>query len=1348
MKKYGILLCLACAVGVVIFTNEPLQIPRDAIAPRPAVTQKSPGLSSEDRSSQPPTKAPSREIAELVPLLNAPISMRASGVPQKFELAADELYLRLPDGSQRVLAIPKATTPAAFAAAIEKARTEHGIEPELVLYPVGAPRNEYSRRIVTRDVAVKAASKSEADAVAATGGLVFQKALYFAPDAFVYKAPTSLQALTAQLDAEAVNLAAVSTQLARKAATMSMPNDPYVQLQWHLKNTGQRLREPGGVSYTAAPEIDINVESVWNYPESNSGNYTRGQGVVIGIVDDSLQWNHPDLKANVIRDLQWDWNQSDNDPSPYYWSDAHGTACAGVAAAKGNNRLGVSGVAPEASLVGMRLISGPSTDLDEAEAMAWNSDQIDIKSNSWGYPSVYDGGFYFLRKNGELANAAIKHAIAHGRDGKGTIFTFSAGNSFLYNNGVADVPSGARVEFKDYQGSMYTIAVGAIDSSGKKSYYSQIGSALVVSAPSNGEIGIMTTDRTGYYGYNDIVSGKGGTDIRNSGDYSKTFGGTSSACPAVSGVIALMLQKNPDLGWRDVQEILIRSANRTFDAAGWETNGAGIPFNYNYGAGMVDAAAAVAMADGWTNIKAQKNSKVTNADSLDLNSGTTITRDFEIPDALRAEHVTLKLSTPGVKKGDLRIKLKSPPGMEMESVFCEPHDDKQNELNEWIFMSVRHWGEDSQGTWTLTIENTGGDNGTLEDTELIVYGTPIGGSQNPPPVVSGRVSTKRTFVGSSFHVTGTGIDQNEDSTKGTIGEWEVILFNDDDSTSQSFSRTSSNGSETWEITPNKAGNYTLTINATDAEDAVGNSDPITIRVYEAPIAAWDFDSLTTQSPQRLAAVLPSIRKYAANFGSGNLIFDGSFSSETNPNPNKWDYSWGQLYHDGQGDSLNSVGDMEDSENTNIGLLVRGGKWKAAEGKWMVFEISMENYKKLNVSYIAREDSGGHTNGFAQHTWSWSVDGENWNDETTLAVPNGIFDTLNVPEIDDIELNGAAKVYLKIQFSGLADAAGFNIIDNIIISAEPIVPDIPASNFTDVSPSKLDVKEKSKTVKTNGAGSQNGTASNAEGNQAIMETELDWVTPEDGAYSMFVYAEVVDRAKFLNAPGSLLSAAKDNKILGLAEPLPQTTRYDLAISSPEARPAPLRVRLYDANRQAVLVMEEAMEFESGATVGSPSMPVRYNVAYEELEQRIPVVQGWNSFTVALEPLPATLNSILADYEAAEGDQLVGPTSEATYLDGAWEPAGFSLQSGASYSLWRQSLEPASVTLRGKALESIKSHSALPVQAPVRQQSVGSSGSASMGPSAAHAGNNSEKKAAKKAKKSDKKRGSKSKRKSDS
>ena len=248
--------------------------------------------------------------------------MSHGGAKQIFELATDELYLRLPDDTQRVVSIPKSSTPEAFAAAIEKARAEHGVEPELVLYPVGASRNEFSRRIVTREVVVNAPSRERADAMAQAKGLVFRKAPAFASNAFIYEAPTSIAALGALMNQD--SLIEAAPLLASLAARKSMPNDPYVHLQWHLKYQGQK---------GAVAETDINVESVWNYPAVSTGNPIRGGNVTIGIVDDGLQWSHPDLSPNMRNDLNWDWNGKDSDPSPFLEGyDNHGTACEFVCA--------------------------------------------------------------------------------------------------------------------------------------------------------------------------------------------------------------------------------------------------------------------------------------------------------------------------------------------------------------------------------------------------------------------------------------------------------------------------------------------------------------------------------------------------------------------------------------------------------------------------------------------------------------------------------------------------------------------------------------------------------------------------------------------------------------------------------------------------------------------------------------------------------------------------------------------------------------------------------------------------------------------------------------------------------
>ena len=144
------------------------------------------------------------------------------------------------------------------------------------------------------------------------------------------------------------------------------PNDTYFSNQWHLENTGQ----DNGVAGE-----DVNITGAWNS--------VRGTGIVIGVVDDGLEWDHEDLSANYESNLDYDYCNYDSDPMPASW-DAHGTAAAGVAAAIGNNGLGVSGAAPDASLAGLMLIACGNSDNDEANALSHLNDDIDIYSNSWG----------------------------------------------------------------------------------------------------------------------------------------------------------------------------------------------------------------------------------------------------------------------------------------------------------------------------------------------------------------------------------------------------------------------------------------------------------------------------------------------------------------------------------------------------------------------------------------------------------------------------------------------------------------------------------------------------------------------------------------------------------------------------------------------------------------------------------------------------------------------------------------------------------------------------------------------------------------------------------------------------
>ena len=195
----------------------------------------------------------------------------------------------------------------------------------------------------------------------------------------------------------------------RQHATRLIPNDPLFSQQWHLRNTGQS----GG---TAGE--DIRVTTAWDR--------VRGSGVVIGIVDDGLQSTHPDLSGRYVSALSYDFNGNDSNPAPGAGDD-HGTAVAGIAAATGNNGIGVSGVAPAASLAGLRLVAAATTDAQEAAGLTHRMQDIDIYNNSWGPDDTGDN----LEAPGPLTLAALKNGVENGRGGLGSIYVWAAGNGLM-----------------------------------------------------------------------------------------------------------------------------------------------------------------------------------------------------------------------------------------------------------------------------------------------------------------------------------------------------------------------------------------------------------------------------------------------------------------------------------------------------------------------------------------------------------------------------------------------------------------------------------------------------------------------------------------------------------------------------------------------------------------------------------------------------------------------------------------------------------------------------------------------------------------------------------------------------
>ncbi len=332
-----------------------------------------------------------------------------------------------------------------------------------------------------------------------------------------------------------------------------IPNDPLFQDQWHLRNLGKNHAIAG---------VDGRVSEAWDV--------TRGSpDVVIAINDDGMDVNHPDLRDNCLSPLNFpaDWEQKMT-TTGFGW---HGSSCAGVAAAVGNNAVGVSGVCPRCKLLPHLLgeSTGMSFSVTDKEIADGFVQMVDagawIISNSWGM-ALGDPNFEVSSFQPPPAATVVKSAWAYaetqGRGGKGTVILFAAGNE----NEPTD----------SYTGYATNLGVAAVDDQGLKAYYSNWGPGIAIAAPSNGGLNGITTTAAG-------------------GAYTADFGGTSSACPFAAGVAGLVLSANPDLTAAEVRAILKASATKIDPVWGkYDTNGHS-PY---YGAGMVNAYRAVRMAKG------------------------------------------------------------------------------------------------------------------------------------------------------------------------------------------------------------------------------------------------------------------------------------------------------------------------------------------------------------------------------------------------------------------------------------------------------------------------------------------------------------------------------------------------------------------------------------------------------------------------------------------------------------------------------------------------------------------------------------------------------------------------------
>ncbi len=187
--------------------------------------------------------------------------------------------------------------------------------------------------------------------------------------------------------------------------------------------------------------------------------------------------------------------------------------------------------------------------------------------------------------------------------------------------------------------------------------------------------------------------------------------GTSASAPMAAAIIALALEANPDLTWRDVQHIIVRTSRPlNLKAPDWNENAMGRMVSHSYGYGLMDAGAMVREARGWTNVPAQEKCVVASPyyEKLIPAMGyVTVELDVkDCPDIRHLEHVVVPIYvTAGRKRGDLRIYLQSPSGTRSTLLDARPQDYSSSGFVDWPFMSVHHWGENPTGTWILEVHN-------------------------------------------------------------------------------------------------------------------------------------------------------------------------------------------------------------------------------------------------------------------------------------------------------------------------------------------------------------------------------------------------------------------------------------------------------------------------------------------------------------------------------------------------------------------------------------------------------------------------------------------------------------------
>lgn len=497
-----------------------------------------------------------------------------------------------------------------------------------------------------------------------------------------------------------------------------LDGDPFFKYQWHIKSLGTVIDNT--VDIATIIGNDLNIMDVYHYVLGNAS----GINTVIQVIDTGVELLHEDIDV----DLATSYNAvtGSNDPTSTIRvsnSDpvspveiGHGSAVAGIAAARTNNEFGVRGIVPRASIAGSNWLEDQT--LGELERVWYsqiNDARIVVSNNSWGA--------YYLKDTSYERLLAI--ATKELRNGKGRIFTFAAGNSReeYGNANLSYVTS-----------NPYVISVASLNHKDIFATYSTPGSCILVSAYGGEHYytapTIMSTLLMGKsYFESELNDQKGAITVDDDlqKNYTYAMNGTSAATPMVSGAIALVVDACPNLSWRDVKWLIANTSTKIDqENPSWIKNSAGLTHSIDYGYGKINPLQMIEKCRS-KYFQPLPEMQYAQKSHLDLNTlipdtNTTVSEKIELSENLKIEWVGLSIDTNHPFAGDLEISLISPSGTRTSLI-------KPNEMNfagyqdGFRLSSVAFVDENSLGMWNVEItDRLEDDAGTLKSLKLEVYG--------------------------------------------------------------------------------------------------------------------------------------------------------------------------------------------------------------------------------------------------------------------------------------------------------------------------------------------------------------------------------------------------------------------------------------------------------------------------------------------------------------------------------------------------------------------------------------------------------------------------------------------------